>query len=132
MLEIWSFTALLAAFHFTGLARASVDPIITPKPQVPKRLLPRQDDTGPNVYGYISGDASTYEVHSEWAGTDLLDSPLGCGAGYQFAAESGGCCNQVACTDIIYTCVGRNGGQDPCTGAMADVCSMASMSVLHW
>ena len=46
---------------FAGLALTAPDhPLITPKPRAPTaaQLAYRQDDTGPNTWGYVGGDAS--------------------------------------------------------------------------
>ncbi|KAK0117516.1 hypothetical protein ONS95_011856 [Cadophora gregata] len=111
----------LVVLCFTNLAFAAPDhPLITPKPRAPTaaQLAYRQDDTGPNPYGYIGGD---------------INSPLACGAGFQFTTdgELGLCCNQVDCTSIIATCVDKNGGLDICSGAYSDMCALSSISVLH-
>lgn len=106
---------------FVDLALTAPDhPLITPKPRAPTaaQLAYRQDDTGPNTYGYIGGDAN---------------SPLACGAGFQFTTdgEFGLCCNQVECTSMIATCVDNNGGLDICSGAYSEMCALSSISVLH-
>ncbi|PVH79911.1 hypothetical protein DL98DRAFT_532554 [Cadophora sp. DSE1049] len=118
------FSMILSNFFvlcFVDLALTAPDhPLITPKPKAPTaaQLAYRQDDTGPNTYGYIGGD---------------INSPLACGAGFQFTTdgEIGLCCNQVDCTSIIATCVDKNGGLDICSGAYSDMCALSSISVLH-
>lgn len=138
---MYSSTILSSAFVFCfiGLALAAPDhPLITPKPRAPTaaQLAHRQDDTGPNTYGYIGGDASQCKLptRSLLATYSILDSPLACGAGFQFTTdgEFGLCCNQVDCTSMVVTCVDNKGGLDICSGAYSDMCALSSISVLHW
>ncbi|KAE9378671.1 hypothetical protein N431DRAFT_525389 [Stipitochalara longipes BDJ] len=113
----WQFLSVLSCvLIFITPVLTAFDPLITPKPKAPTaaQLQKRQDDSGPNVYGYINGD---------------VNSPLGCGAGYEWSSESdlGACCNQVSCTNFVFTCVDRSGGIDVCSdGVCGD-----SLTVLH-
>lgn len=58
---------LILTFIFFNAVVASPDPLITPKPRAPTKaqLQRRQDDTGPNVYGYINGDVSKGYSHHD-------------------------------------------------------------------
>ncbi|KAI9774258.1 MAG: hypothetical protein M1840_004152 [Geoglossum simile] len=116
----WQFLSVLSAIPiFVTTVLTAPDPLITPKPRAPTaaQLQPRQGDSGPNVYGYVNGD---------------VNYPLGCGAGYQWSSESGtgACCNQVSCTNVVFTCVDKQGGIDPCSGDMSAICG-DSVTVLH-
>ena len=48
-------------------AHTAPDPLITPKPRAltEAHLQRRQDDSGPNVYGYIDGDVSECASRSD-------------------------------------------------------------------
>lgn len=126
---------ILPVYHAEATPNAS----ITPAPQFPPSLFARQDsgDIGPNVYGYINGDISKFDQTCNILRciNGCTDSPLGCGAGYQFDKSDsiGGCCNEATCTSLYFTCVNK-GDPDPCGGESSYLCALgaAAITALSW